>query len=205
MPSSLKKRAGFISRLFSSGSSPPLFGLNLARALRRHALLVSPSKKAEVGEYELRNVVPEPQAHLDIDPRVLSRVDPAQTSLGRNVAVAGKGSNGAWHNVGGDADVILVPEEGRQHGRSIPANHAMGRWIRGIGCGGGERRPGRIADRRGIPGRVGQADGRDGSPQLVVVFGVIEGDGAVGEGQVEYREQTRGGLQVCMVRQRGVL
>ncbi|TMD65481.1 MAG: hypothetical protein E6I91_09960 [Chloroflexi bacterium] len=35
--------------------------------------------------------------------------------------------------------------------------------------------------------------------------GVVEGDGTVGEGQVERREQARGGLQVRVVRQRGVL
>ena len=55
------------------------------------------------------------------------------------------------------------------------------------------------------PGRVSLADGRDRSPDLVVVLGVIEGDGAVGEGQVEHREQARGGLQVGVVRQRGIL
>ncbi len=75
------------------------------------------------------------------------------------VVVAGKGPNGAWQDGGGDADVILVPEEGRQHGRSSRAHRAVGAWIRGIGCGDGERRPLRVADRRGIPGTVGQADG----------------------------------------------
>ena len=68
--------------------------------------------------------------------------------------MAGKDPNGAWQVVGGDADVILVPEEGRQHGRSSRAHPAVGAWIRGIGCGVGERRrPSRI------PGAVGQADG----------------------------------------------
>jgi hypothetical protein len=47
--------------------------------------------------------------------------------------------------------VILVPEEGRQHGRSSRAHRAVGAWIRGIGCGDGERRPLRVADRRGFP------------------------------------------------------
>jgi hypothetical protein len=65
--------------------------------------------------------------------------------------VAGKDPNGAWQIVGGDADVILVPEEGRQHGRSSRAHRAVGAWIRGIGCGDGERRPLWVADRRGFP------------------------------------------------------
>ena len=38
-----------------------------------------------------------------------------------------------------------------------------------------------------------------------MVFGVIESNDAVGEGQVEHREQARRGLQVRVVRQRGVL
>ncbi len=140
-----------------------------------------------------------------IDPRVLSRVDAAQAGLGCNVVVAGKGPNDAWRDVGGYVDLILVPEEGGQHSRSGRANRAVGAWIRGIKCGDGERRPIRVADYCRIPARFGQADGRDGSPQLVVVFGVIEGDDAVGEGEVEHREQARRGLQVCVVRQRGVL
>jgi len=173
--------------------------------VRCHELLVSPSFTAEVGEYELRNGVPERQARLVIDPCVLSREDPAQAGLRRHVVVAGKGPNDAWQYVRGDADLILVPEEGRQHGRSGRANGAVGAWIRGISCGDGERRPGRVADRRRIPVGVSQADGRDGPPELVVVLGVIEGDCAVGEGQVERREQARGALQVRVVRQRGVL
>ena len=154
---------------------------------------------AEVGVHELRNVVAKLEARLVIDPSVLSRVDPAQSCLGRNVAVAGKGPNGAWQNVGGDADLILVPEEGGQHGRSGRANRAVGAWIRGIKCGNGERRPIRIADYCRIPACFGQADGRDRPPDLVMVFGVIEGDGAVSEGEVEHREQARGGLQIRVV------
>ena len=177
----------------------------LARAVRRYELLVLPSFDAEVGEHELRNVVPELGTHLDIDPRVLSRVDSAQAGLGRYIAVAGKGPYDAWQDIGGDPDLILLPEEGGQHGRCGPANHAVGGWIRGIRCGGGERCPGRVADDRRIPGRIGLADGRDGPPQLVVILGVVEGDGAVGEGQVEHREQARGGLQVRVARQGGVL
>src|SRR5260221_10346472 len=167
----------------------------LARAVRRYELLVLPSFDAEVGEHELCNVVPELGTHLDIDPRVLSRVDPAQAGLRGNAAVAGKGPHDAWQDIGGDPDLFLFPEEGGQHGRSGPTNHGVGGWIRGIRCGGGEWRPGRVADDRRISGSVGLADGRDGSPQLVVILGVVEGDGAVGEGQVEYREQARGGLQ----------
>src|SRR5205085_12295504 len=80
-----------------------------------------------------------------------------------------------------------------------------GGWIRGIKRGDSKRRPSRVAGDCRIPDDVGQAYSRDGSPQLVVVFGVIESDGAVGEGQVEHREQARGGLQVRVVGQRGVL
>ena len=71
----------------------------LTRSVRRHELLVSPSFTAEVGEHELCNGVPERQARLVIDPRVLSRVDPAQAGLRRHVVVAGKGPNDAWQNV----------------------------------------------------------------------------------------------------------
>ena len=103
-----------------------------------------------------------------IDPSVLSRVDPAQACLGRNVIVAGKGPNDAWQNVRGYADLILVPEEGGQHGRSGRANRTVGAWIRGIKCGDGERRPGRVADCCRIPVCVGQTDGRDRPPELVL-------------------------------------
>jgi len=81
----------------------------------------------------------------------------------------------------------------------------MGAWIRGIKGSDGERRPGRVADRRRIPDSTGQANGRDRPPQLVVVLGIIEGDGAVGKGQVKHCKQARGGLQVRMVRQRCLL
>ncbi len=173
--------------------------------MHRHELLVSPSFIAEVWEHELRNGVPERQARLVIEPSVLSRVDPAQAGLRRHVAEAGKGPNNPWQDVRGDADLILVPEKGGQHSRPRRANSAVGAWIRGISCGDGERRPIRVADRRRIAVGVGQADGRDGPPELVVVLGVIEGDGTVGEGHVERREQARGGYQVRVVRQRGVL
>src|SRR5207302_8543430 len=114
-----------------------------------------------------------------IDPRVLSREDTAQAGLRRHVRVAIKGPNGAWQNVGGYTDLILVPEEGGQHSRSGRANRAVGAWIRGIRCGDSEWRPGRVADRCRIPVGVGQADCRDRPPELVVVLGVVEGDGAV--------------------------
>src|SRR3989442_5311726 len=163
------------------------------------------SMTAEVGVHELRNVVAKLEARFVIDASVLSRVDPAQAGLGRNVAVAGKGPNGAWQNVGGDADLILVPEEGGQYGRSGRANRAVGAWIRGIKCGNGERRPIRVADYCRIPACFGQADGRDRPPDLVMVFGVIEGDAAVSEGEVEHREQARGGLQVRVGSEAGAL
>ncbi|GAC1348375.1 MAG: hypothetical protein NVSMB27_15970 [Ktedonobacteraceae bacterium] len=76
--------------------------------------------------------------------------------------MAGKDPNAPWQGVGGDADVILVPEECRQHGRSSRAHRAVGAWIRGIGCGDGERRPFRVAGRRGIPGTVGAVGEADG-------------------------------------------
>ncbi len=57
--------------------------------MRRHELLVSPSVTAEVGEHGLRNGVPEHHARLVIDPRVLSRVDPAQAGLA--IALSGQG------------------------------------------------------------------------------------------------------------------
>ena len=54
----------------------------------------------------------------------------------------------------------------------------MSGWIRGIKRGNGLRRP----------GGIGLADSSDGSPALIEVFGVIEGYGAVGKGQIEYSE-----------------
>jgi len=42
---------------------------------------------------------------------MLSRVDPAQAGLGRNIVVASKGPNDPWQDVGGDLDLILVPKE----------------------------------------------------------------------------------------------
>ena len=72
--------------------------------------------------------------------------------------MAGKDPNGAWQVVGGDADVILVPEEGRQHDHSSRAHRAVGAWIRGIGCDDGERRPLRGRRPSQIPGAVGQGD-----------------------------------------------
>ena len=134
-----------------------------------------------------------------IDQCVLSRVNAAQASLSRNVVIAGKVPNDAWQNVGGDANLILISEEGGQYGCSSRANRTVGAWIGGIECGRGERRPGRVTDRRWISVSVGLANSSDGPPQLVVVFGVVEGDGAVGEGQVECREQSCAGLQVRMV------
>ncbi len=58
----------------------------------------------------MRNVAPERVAHIDCDPRVVSRVDPAQAGLGRYVAVAGIVRHDPWQDVGGCADLILVPE-----------------------------------------------------------------------------------------------
>ena len=63
-------------------------------------------------KHELRNGVTEGRAHLDLDSRVLPRVDPAQACLRRNVGVAGKASYDPWQHVRGNTDVILVPEEG---------------------------------------------------------------------------------------------
>ena len=51
---------------------------------------------AEVGDHGSRNVVPELQTCLVIEPRVQSREDPAQTGFHHNVVVAGKGPNDAW-------------------------------------------------------------------------------------------------------------
>src|SRR5258708_11149931 len=105
----------------------------------------------EVGKHKLRNVVPKHQAGLVIEPSVLSREDPAQAGLRRNVVVAGKGPNGTWQNIRGYPDLILVTEEGGQHGRSGRANRAVGAWIRGIRCGDADPRPIPVAALRRLP------------------------------------------------------
>jgi hypothetical protein len=94
----------------------------------------------------LRNVVPERVARVDFDSRVVSRVDAAQAGLGRYFAVAGIVRNDAWQDVGGCADLILVPEEGSQYGCCVRTNHGVGSWICGIKWRGDERRPGRVGD-----------------------------------------------------------
>ncbi|TMD65482.1 MAG: hypothetical protein E6I91_09965 [Chloroflexi bacterium] len=87
--------------------------MSIAKRVARLACCI----EVEVGKHDLRNGVPELQARLVIDPRVHSREDPAQTSLCRHIVVAGKGPNGTRQNVGGDPDLILVAEEGGEHGR----------------------------------------------------------------------------------------
>ena len=47
---------------------------------------------------------------------------------------------------------------------------------------------------------VGLPDGGDGTPQLVGVFRVVQGDGGVGQGGVELGEQMRGAVQVGVLR-----
>src|SRR5258708_8695236 len=76
----------------------------------------------EVGKHKLRNVVPKHQAGLVIEPSVLSREDPAQAGLRRNVVVAGKGPNGTRQNIRGYPDLILVPDEADHHVPSAPPN-----------------------------------------------------------------------------------
>jgi hypothetical protein len=66
-----------------------------AHAVYGHERLVLPSVKAEVGEHELRNVVPKLKTRLNIDPRVLPRVDAAQAGLGCNVVIADKAPSNA--------------------------------------------------------------------------------------------------------------
>src|SRR5215469_5905888 len=109
-------------------------------------MLVVPLLDAQVGNHKLCNVLPELGSHFNIDPRVLSRVDATEAGVSRHVVVAGKASNNAWQNVGGEADGILIPEEGGQHCRAVPTDHAVGGRISGIECSGGKRRPGRVAD-----------------------------------------------------------
>lgn len=130
-------------------------------------------------EHELCNVLPELHARLVIDPSVRAPIDPAQASIHRRVCIAGKDQSGA---VIGYPHLIMITEERGQHDRSGCANRAVGGWIRRIRWGGDERRLGWVADYEWISDRIGLTDCRDGSPQLVVVFGIIEGDCAVCEG-----------------------
>ena len=65
----------------------------------------------------------------------------------------------------------------------------MRSWIRRIGRGFSNLRdPLRISDGAGIVIRVGGADGGHGPPKVVRVLGVVEGDHAVGERQVQQRK-----------------
>ncbi len=96
-----------VAELIEFGSALEESALPIDRALAGAARCSSPCgassraarlacMDAEVGEHELRNVVPELQTCLVIEPRVQSREDPAQTGFHHNVVVAGKGPNDAW-------------------------------------------------------------------------------------------------------------
>src|SRR5438270_9040635 len=103
---------------------------------------------------ELRDVVAELEAFDVIEAKVLSGEDPAEPGLGRHVAVAVEGPQGAWQGAGRDLDVLAIAEDGSQHGRAGGADGAMGAWIRGVGSSQRECTPVGVADGCGGPDSV---------------------------------------------------
>src|SRR6202035_309524 len=82
---------------------------------------------------ELRDVVAELEALDVIEAEVLSGEDAAEAGLGRHVAIAGEGADGARQRARDNLDLVAVAEVGGQHGRASCADGAVGAGIRRIG------------------------------------------------------------------------
>ena len=134
-----------------------------------------------------------------VDPSVDAAVDTAQPGLAGGGAVAVEGPGHAGEHVRGDGDPVVVTEEAGQHRGSGAADSAVGTGIGRIGRRGQERSPARVTGGGRVAVVVCIPDGCDGSPEMEVILGVVEGDGGVRQRKVEKHEQSRCAYQVGVV------
>src|SRR4029077_8102736 len=156
------------------------------------------------GEHEAGHVVAQLDPGDVVESRVHATVDPAQAGLGRGGAISVEFPHHPRQHVRGDTDAVVITEEPGQHGRAGCADGAVGAWVGRVGRGRKEWGPGRVPGhgRGAVPAG---ANRRDRSPDEVLVLGVVEGDGGVGERQVEERKQLRCAGKVRVVGDRRVL
>src|SRR6266704_3690608 len=90
-------------------------------------------------------------------------------------------------------------EEGIQHGCPATTNHGVSAWVRWIWCCVARLwKPVRVSHSLGIIIRIGSPDSGDWPPEIVSVFGIVERNHRIREGQVEQRKEA-GALGRCQV------
>src|SRR3981081_3920497 len=141
---------------------------------------VSVAAETEAGragtlDHESGDVMTLLEAGFVVDPSVDAAVDTAQPGLAGGGAVAGEGTGHAGEHVRGDGDPVVVTEEAGQHRSSGAADSAVGTGIERIGRRGQERGPARVTGGGRVAVVVCIPDGRDRSPEMEVVLGVVEG------------------------------
>ncbi len=109
----------------------------------------------------------------------------------------------AWHNFGGDPKVEAVAaEKGIQHSGRGSADHGVRSRIGRIWRGFADLwKPVRVSPGRGVTVRIGSPDGSHRAPEVICIFGIVEGNHAVGQCQVKRGKKARvlRGCQVMIV------
>src|SRR5262245_31997580 len=89
-----------------------------------------------------------------------------------------------------EADRVRAEEAGQDFGGGR-AKDAVRRWIVGDIRRHQKREPRRIRDRVRVVICPSRSDRRDGTPEIVKVFGLKSGDKAIGHGEVEQGQESR--------------
>src|SRR5579862_560419 len=129
-----------------------------------------------------------------------SSEDSAERSLIRSGREALKKAFYAWHNLGGDLKVeAMTPEKGIQNSARGSADHGVRSRIGWVWRGFPNLwKPVLVGHRRGVVVRIGSPNGSHRPPEVICIFGIVEGNYAIRQRQVKQREKARI-LRSCQV------
>src|SRR5690242_8574347 len=150
---------------------------------------------SEVVKDEVGDPSAEDLAGLVVEPGVLAGEDAAEPGLVRGGLETAERPGDVAQGYG---QVLVLAVESGEHGGRGLADGAVGSRVGRVSRGNRERVPVRVPHDAGIAGGVAQLDRGDRPPDQVVILGVIQADGGVGQGEVEVGEHGGRLLQTAM-------
>src|ERR1700676_1606914 len=129
--------------------------------------------------------------------------DSAERSLFRSRREVFERTFCARHDFGSDVKVeAMTPEKGIQHSSPGGADYRVGSRIGRVRRGLPNLwKPVRIGQSRGVLGRIGSANSSHRTPEVIHIFGIVEGNYAIGKRQIKRGKKARvlGGCQVTIL------
>src|SRR5437667_8545930 len=154
--------------------------------------VLSVTRSQEVINNKMSYFAAQPLSGGEVKAEMLPGENPAQRSLFCRSREYREGALYPRQDFRGDVKVEMIPlEEGPQHGCPGSANDRVRARVGGIG---GRlaylRKPIRVNQRVGVVVRISSPDGGHRPPEIVCVFGVVEGNHTVGQCQVKQGKQA---------------